>query len=495
MSATSLKSLTIGHLRGSVQRFELQFEASKKLTVIYGENAAGKTTICDAFEFLGKGMVGSLEERGLGRTSRYWHSVGRAPADVFVTLDTADGACTARIHRGEIVAVPVDARPKVEVLRRNRIASLVEARPAGRYEEIRRFIDVSAVESGEAALRDLIRGLNSTRETAVARVQENEEAVRGFWASAGSPVEDPVSWATRESARDVTTLQNEAKALNDLRGAYQRVAGSSDKLRSATDAIGAAAIAKANATKLRADMLAEVAEGAGDVVEVLEAAQSYLDRHPQPLQCPVCESSERVERLRERVLERTTQFANLQKANRTDLAAARAVDVAKGKLEDVLVECKRDAQAFRKVRDGYPWGKDVPLPPECPEEPLPGVKLFSPSATITLPHRVNDRSPGRVNGSEWIPSLLCCSDLLLVGSPEGDQRDANRAAAPPFPLETASEDAPGRAIATSARAWDLPDPAILDRGGFMREWPRSCCWRRRKSGCAFQPRRLDSCVP
>ncbi len=67
MSDSALKALIIEHLRGSVVPFNLPFDKNKKLTVIYGENGTGKSTICDAFEFLGKGKVGSLENRGRGK--------------------------------------------------------------------------------------------------------------------------------------------------------------------------------------------------------------------------------------------------------------------------------------------------------------------------------------------------------------------------------------------------------------------------------------------
>src|SRR5437762_2570548 len=106
MSANRLIKLTIEHLRGSVRPFSLPFEKGKKLAVIYGENGTGKSTICDAFEFLGKGRVGSLENRGLGKTSRYWHSVGKKAADVSVSLESGNSTCTGKIQKGEVVCLP-----------------------------------------------------------------------------------------------------------------------------------------------------------------------------------------------------------------------------------------------------------------------------------------------------------------------------------------------------------------------------------------------------
>jgi DNA repair exonuclease SbcCD ATPase subunit len=155
---SALKRLTIAHLRGSVLPFSLPFEKGKKLAVIYGENGTGKSTICDAFEFLTWGKVSSLENRGLGSTLRFWPSLGKTASDVSVSLETSDGACQATMTRsGEVIVLPPDKRPRAEVFRKSQILSLIEATPGERYAAIRRFIDVSGVEASEATLRDLIR--------------------------------------------------------------------------------------------------------------------------------------------------------------------------------------------------------------------------------------------------------------------------------------------------------------------------------------------------
>jgi ABC-type Mn2+/Zn2+ transport system ATPase subunit len=68
-------------LRGATQPFEIKFESGKSVVIIYGDNGAGKSTICDGFDLLCNGTVGSLDRRGLGTTSRYWHSTNRKPTD------------------------------------------------------------------------------------------------------------------------------------------------------------------------------------------------------------------------------------------------------------------------------------------------------------------------------------------------------------------------------------------------------------------------------
>src|SRR5690606_29292358 len=137
--------------RGAAGTFKLSFEKGKKLTLIYGENGTGKTTICDAFEFLAKDNVGSLDSRGLGAGVRkYWRTVGKTPQDFVVELTTNDGTCTGKLA-GNLTTILSGAAPKVELLRQRQILELIETQPAKRYEAIKRFIDIDAFERSEEA--------------------------------------------------------------------------------------------------------------------------------------------------------------------------------------------------------------------------------------------------------------------------------------------------------------------------------------------------------
>jgi ABC-type dipeptide/oligopeptide/nickel transport system ATPase subunit len=94
-SQNQLVSLSIEHLRGAVVPFTLPFEKGKRLTIVYGENGSGKSTICDALDLLGNGNVGSLDGRGLGSTKKYWAAVGKSTSDIKVTLNTTAGMISA----------------------------------------------------------------------------------------------------------------------------------------------------------------------------------------------------------------------------------------------------------------------------------------------------------------------------------------------------------------------------------------------------------------
>ena len=149
-----LKHLRIKQFRGSTKDFSLTFDASKPLTLIYGENGSGKTTIADAIDFVGNGRVGSLERRGLGVLRPYWATLGMSHGDILVELSIDNQTWQAKAGAKGVAVTPVGvAPPKVEVLRRNSILQLVQEAPKEKYDALKPFIDISLVEQAEAALR------------------------------------------------------------------------------------------------------------------------------------------------------------------------------------------------------------------------------------------------------------------------------------------------------------------------------------------------------
>jgi hypothetical protein len=368
MNNSPLRKLTIANLRGSVKPFTLAFEKGRKLTIVYGENATGKTTICDALEFLGKGYVGSLENRGLGKAARYWHSVGKSAADVAVTLETSAGACTAKVMKGEVVVVPLANRPQVEVLRRTTIQGLIDGRPADRYALIDPFIDVSGVTNAESSLRGLVRDLKSNRDTAVAIVAENEATLRHFWEAAGKPGSDAIEWCEHESARDAAEFDEERQAVAALRAAYQRLTDYPARAEAVAKQLAEMQGAAATTDEQLAILLSAASEGVGDLVAILEAAQPYFQKHLDPKQCPLCESTEKISGLSARVNERIKQYSAIQKARRDKEALTKTLQAEERRHADLKKDFARDRKAFEVAGAAYKWKTNVQLPNQpCPE--------------------------------------------------------------------------------------------------------------------------------
>ncbi len=362
MTAVPLKALTIANLRGATTPFTLAFEEGKKLTVIYGENGTGKSTICDALDLLGSGVVGSLDGRGLGKTAPFWHSVGKTAGDVEVTLETSASVVRATIGKGSAVVTPLDERPRVEVLRRGRMLALLEAAPGARYEAVRQFIDVTSVESGEAALRDAIKALEAGRREAAARVQEVRDTVDRFWQQAGSPGRDPFAWAAREATRDPGAYDAEITALATLVRSYQRL----------TDAVEQAAQLRVEGDTARDDLaLAEAdfargldgaASDAADLVGLLQAAWAHLTRHPDAAVCPLCASAERAGDLAERVEARLVAFDALRRAQEVVTARRAAFARATERLGELVDAAARHGDALAQCVAAARFPADTALP-------------------------------------------------------------------------------------------------------------------------------------
>jgi energy-coupling factor transporter ATP-binding protein EcfA2 len=181
-----LTSLKLEALRGATQPFELKFERGKPITIVYGENGAGKSTICDALDLLANESLGSLDGRGLGTTARYWHSTSRRASDIEVTLSTNAGSWTGQVSKGKAVVSPSGTRPRIAILRRHQIISLVAGSPANRYEAVRPFIAIDAIDESERSLRDLINSSTKQLSLAEARTGENLQTIENVWKQAGS---------------------------------------------------------------------------------------------------------------------------------------------------------------------------------------------------------------------------------------------------------------------------------------------------------------------
>jgi len=363
---STLRKLTVAHLRGSTQPFSLSFEKDKKLTVIYGENGSGKSTLCDAFDLLGNGLVGSLENRGLGNgLSKYWASIGKTPTEISVVLETASATHSARLGKSNVVVDPQGERPRVQALRRDKMLTLVTASPSERYEAIRRFIDVGGIEDAESALRDAIKSDEQGRNSAALRLQENRGEIHRLWQAAGSPDDDFLGWAQAEAKRAAGEFVPQIDALDALLSAYTRLTELPAQWAQAQQQIRDAGTESANAKAAFEVAQNGVASDAADIVSVLESAQAYLQRHPNPEACPVCQSAEKAQGLSERLEERIAGFQALREAGQKLRNAQAQVERAKQHRDILAAQAREKAEQFGKVRSGHQWpeGIDVPEPP------------------------------------------------------------------------------------------------------------------------------------
>jgi len=369
VSAPSLTSLTVENLRGSVTPFTLVFEKSKKLTIIYGENGTGKSTVADAFDLLGNGKVGSLDTRGLGATRKFWPSVGKGVADVKVVLDTSSGQCSVLLGKTDVVVNNESLRPQVAVLRRSQILLLVEAKPAERYAAISRFVDVSGVEASESALRKLILDKGREFDEATTRVSENRSGIERFWQDAGSPGEAAIAWARREAQKDSTHFDKRKGAIDRLVNLWDRAVGHPQKVKLQADQLATAQDAQKLALNDLNALKDSVASDYLGVLDLLKAAQGYFHKHPDAAVCPLCESSEKATGLADEVNRRIQSqglYNKLEAAKKALEVKETAVKQAQQRLDDAQAAFATDATAL----ETYCSSGEIPTDIAKPTSPV-----------------------------------------------------------------------------------------------------------------------------
>jgi len=365
MSIDALKSLTIEHLRGSVTPFTLNFEKGRKLTLIYGENGSGKSTICDALDFLGNGNVGSLDGRGLGRTIRYWPSVGKSQADAKVTLTTASGSCSATVVGNNVIVQPCEKQPNVKVLRRKQILDLIESQPGERYTALSRFIDVSGFEGSEGALRSLIKDINRQVELALERIQENRRAINGFWEQEGKTGSDPILWAKEEIKKDQKNFDLTRTAIDHLVDAYKELCNYPQQIKQKQDEIEQAKTKITADEATIAELTSKVAGEYIEIIDLLQAADNYFHAHPTPDVCPLCESAEKAAGLPQEVAKKIAaqQSATILKHHQRQLAMRHEeLERLNSELDHIKTQAMKAAENFSNAASDDNLPETIPLP-------------------------------------------------------------------------------------------------------------------------------------
>lgn len=367
-ASAPLKSLTLTAFRGSAATFTLDFEKSKKLTLIYGENGTGKTTICDAFEFLAFERIGSLENRGMGKgLEKFWPTAGKPASALAVDLETHSAKCSGRIVDKKVAVSPVSARPRIELLRQRQILELIQAQPAARYEAIKRFIDIEAYERSEETLRQLGKTLATEKQQAQAAEQENLAALHGFYEAAGSPAGlNAVTWAKQKLAEPTTGLDADIAAMGKLRTAFDALKGYPEKLATRQGALATAKDALTIADQALGVAIATATEGAGETLPVLEAGRVYFHAHPQSTECPLCGSDENIAGLAGAIDAKLNALSALRAAHADKNAKKTVSDNAERALAQAQADYQKAVTTFTTAQTGHQWKATVQLPAAPP---------------------------------------------------------------------------------------------------------------------------------
>ena len=285
--------LTLEAFRGVADTFEVTFDTKQNLTVLYGENGSGKTTISDAFEFVIDGTAGSLEEKSLDGKTRLSQLVNASckKASLKVSLAIANSTRSATLSGAQVLHTG-KLEHRVKVLSRKNITKLVEEAPANRFKRIQDFVSIPVLEREETALNDLILAEKRNLENQASLITQAQEilaelfeahADRGQYGNRRNDwQQDVLAEGKYTIAENFQNLQGLHQEITRLRDDFRPLAESYPAITKAHDSLKTEEVALA---KLIADHSDDLAKA----FETLQQAQTFLQESASDT-CPVCDT-------------------------------------------------------------------------------------------------------------------------------------------------------------------------------------------------------------
>ncbi len=319
-----LEHLTVANFRGASTKLHLDFDKSKPLTVIFGENGTGKSTIADALDAIGNGSAGSLADRSSVTPKNHLPTIGKTSRDIQIELKADGQLWKATVGRDGIPSAP-NPRPKIRVLRRAPLLAMVNAQPARRYEELKRFIDVQRIEMAESTLKDAFSTAKRKVELAEEQRRTAEAHLRDVWTKEGRPGLGPIEWAESVVSADAAALTAKAKSLRQascaIHDAHQRLVD----LEATSVSV---AETKKGVAEVEADVL-QLPSANGETVMaltgLLRSVANFLATGAREDKCPVCEQAVAVDQLRADIQVRLQNLAPYEAVREKRNTAANAV--------------------------------------------------------------------------------------------------------------------------------------------------------------------------
>jgi len=294
-----LQCIDLMHFRGATQSTSVRFDPDKPMTVVYGANGTGKTTLTDAIDVVCNATRGSLADRSSTEARDLFSAGLQEELKATLTFGAQQWTWAGKVARGSIAGIDGPAHcPTAYVLRRGPLLQLMEAAPADRYKALAGFIDIEPVQKSEDALRRAVAAADTATKVTEAAAMQAVDTLRDDrkTAAGNNPVppndlqDDAVlDWARRVAATVSDEGSKRLALLEALRAAYE---GAAQRRQLWTDAIAAEDRAEARARDLeqQIEVIGNGVAASGPLVSligVLEQAGMYLSAG-QDRSCPVC---------------------------------------------------------------------------------------------------------------------------------------------------------------------------------------------------------------
>ena len=321
-----IEKLRLKAFRGATKDVSIDFDPDKKITMIFGENGTGKSTIIDGITFLCDQSIGSLEDRSGTREKKFLVSAGQKPSDLLVELKAANDSWSATLSGKNITVTPNKGYPQLRVLRRAQLSAFVDEDPAERYKRIKEFIETPGIDKSEQSLRDAEKDSREKVEELVRDYSNAETQLNEAWEKEKKPGKDALSWAQDIIGKDISALEEENKAIQSFDAKVTAFKNAITALQKNITDEGPAKEAHTQAVSALEDQKKKITDGSTELLTVLKEAQTYIQKHQDAKECPVCTQDIDANNLKGNLGTRISALSGLE-------SAVTQVTTAQGNLE------------------------------------------------------------------------------------------------------------------------------------------------------------------
>ncbi len=343
--ANLIKKIELEHFRGASQTSVIEFDHTKNIVVIFGENGRGKSTIVDAIDMVANEMPGSLAGRPSTSTKQHLPTIGSDHQDLLVKLYIDGMEWEASLDGSTINVSGNSPCPSIHILRRNQLLRLIETQPAQRYEALRRFVDVDGVEQSEQYLRDCVRETNSEFTSVYRQLEDAQNELEKLWKDEGSPGDSWLRWAHDKSQVDISETKTLATYLTSVIDSINNAIGSKDRFdTSLSDQQCKFSNLKVVEEEIKSSPGLS-AEEAIKLLNILQQTQTYISETKEPItECPVCEQPVVAEQLTDSIQKRLTSMTEVKELDDRKKAAEKQLQGSKNTLSTHLNQLLRQSE-------------------------------------------------------------------------------------------------------------------------------------------------------
>ncbi len=322
-----IRKLTLVGFRGATKPFEVGFDTSKSVALVFGENGTGKSTIADALDFTCNRHFGSLEDRSMAdQPKSHVVSLGQDPKKLKVVLSTTMGDFTAVLSTSGPIVTPAAGCPDAKILRRSNILQLIDEQPKQRFEALKSFIAVPLIEKAENALRQACRNTLDNYNNSTRAYEQASTALEELWIAEGKIGKNAIQWAEDEAKKDIAVLQGEVKEIELIIDVFRNSDLSLGSLDHARAELKGASENYIKAEEEQRKVESKKESQKSELLSLLKDAKTYLGIQKSTTECPVCEKSIEATKLVARLSVRISEMQELALAMKTVSAAKQAVE-------------------------------------------------------------------------------------------------------------------------------------------------------------------------